>query len=529
MEVKDISASMQGCVTTDYQAKSVWGRYLWLMLVVCLVVHICLSAVGWRNTLCDSFGFRQTQTAISTYYTIKEGFRLDYSTPVMGKPWSIPMEFPLFQWITAGLVILTKMPLDQAGRLVSLVFFYLSLIPLYFLLRRLVADRNHIPLFLCIVLASPTYIFWSRTFMIESLALFLSLVFLMAVVEAAIRFRWWLVGLACLAGTLAGLTKVTTFVVFIAVTPVVLYLCRRMLGGVLAGIPRGVWTIAVCVSLVLCVPMAVNMWWVHYADAIKLLNPMTNDFITSKALGGWNFGSIAQRLSGQSYVRLAQSGLRNVSWSVVAGVAYIVLLVFGRKYRREALWSLLCFAMGPGIFFNLYVVHHYYWYANAVFLMLSVGFLVAGVIEDGRFPHAVRLAVLPLMLAVMYGGYHKCYYHTQAVNADYILPAAEAIKACTGENDVIVVYGYDWSSEPCYYSQRKGLMMYRPFPFTGDRMQKVMANLAGEKIGALVMVGDRRGDTEWIAEASRQFNVVETPTFKGSYIDVYPAKAAGAQ
>ena len=66
-----------------------------------------------------------------------EGLRLDYITPVLGPPWSIPFEFPLYQWLAGGFHALTGYPLDQSGRLVSLVFFYLCLVPWFLLFRRL--------------------------------------------------------------------------------------------------------------------------------------------------------------------------------------------------------------------------------------------------------------------------------------------------------------------------------------------------------------------------------------------------------
>jgi hypothetical protein len=41
---------------------------------------------------------------------------LAYETPVWGYPWSIPMEFPIYQWIVA-LFGLIGIPIETAGRL----------------------------------------------------------------------------------------------------------------------------------------------------------------------------------------------------------------------------------------------------------------------------------------------------------------------------------------------------------------------------------------------------------------------------
>lgn len=148
------------------------------MFIICLVLHLRYSLVGWNHNILDQHAFRQSQTAIGVYYLLQEGFKIDYLTPVLGRPWSIPMEFPIYQWIVTGLIAITNMPIDQAGRSVSLFFFYLSLFPLYSLLKLLSKDKYQRLLLLCFILVNPTYLFWSRTFMIESTALFFSLSYL---------------------------------------------------------------------------------------------------------------------------------------------------------------------------------------------------------------------------------------------------------------------------------------------------------------------------------------------------------------
>ena len=48
-------------------------------------------------------------------------FRLAYETPVLGKPWSIPMEFPLYQWTVVvvsdltGIALLASLALGLAA------------------------------------------------------------------------------------------------------------------------------------------------------------------------------------------------------------------------------------------------------------------------------------------------------------------------------------------------------------------------------------------------------------------------------
>ena len=59
-------------------------------------------AGGWRNRSLPGNAFRQTQTAITALFVQREhDFALAYPTPVLGKPWSVPFEFPLYQWTVA--------------------------------------------------------------------------------------------------------------------------------------------------------------------------------------------------------------------------------------------------------------------------------------------------------------------------------------------------------------------------------------------------------------------------------------------
>ena len=86
------------------------GYYLWAV------------SVGWSRPITERHDFRQTQCAITTYYMVKEPFKLAYETPVFGLPWSIPFEFPLYQWTVASVVRLFATPLEQTGRFVGICF-----------------------------------------------------------------------------------------------------------------------------------------------------------------------------------------------------------------------------------------------------------------------------------------------------------------------------------------------------------------------------------------------------------------------
>lgn len=88
---------------------------LWFSAITLLILLVC----SWSMPPVDASGFRQTQTALSIDWLLRGGPWLDYVTPVLGAPWSIPFEFPFYQWLAALLSSITGMSADNSGRLVS--------------------------------------------------------------------------------------------------------------------------------------------------------------------------------------------------------------------------------------------------------------------------------------------------------------------------------------------------------------------------------------------------------------------------
>src|SRR5262245_12839637 len=116
----------------------------WLHRVALVVFVLALGfnawgvSVGWKNINLPGHEFRQTQTGISAMFIQREGnFSLAYPTPVLGKPWSVPFEFPLYQWTVVVVSNTFHLPLVEAARVVSAACFYAFLVPLCLLLRRL--------------------------------------------------------------------------------------------------------------------------------------------------------------------------------------------------------------------------------------------------------------------------------------------------------------------------------------------------------------------------------------------------------
>ena len=142
------------------------------LFLLSLVVMIAVNVMYSKLPILESHGWRQTQTAITAYYFQKDGFKLNYETPVRGEPWSMPLEFPIYQYLTALIPKYVGMELVQAGRLVNLIFSFLICIPLYFGLKKLNISETARYITLILYLSSPVYLFWAGTFKVEGAALF---------------------------------------------------------------------------------------------------------------------------------------------------------------------------------------------------------------------------------------------------------------------------------------------------------------------------------------------------------------------
>ena len=508
-----------------FEKQSLGFWYVAALVLIALVIHIKLATIGWRNTLCDLHSFRQTQTAISAYYTIKNGFSLNYITPILGKPWSIPMEFPLFQWIVALAVLVFKVPLDQCGRFFNLLFFYLSFIPVYFLLTRFINRKAYVLVFFCIMLACPFYIFWSRTFLIESLAVFLSLTYLAGVVHISPNRKFFL-AISCIAGTLAGLTKITTFLVFvIPAFAFVLHLWLFEVHGFREFFINARSQIITIIALFI-IPLLINVCWIHFADQQKLLNPLASQFITSSALRGWTFGTLNQRLQCETWMRCLIFSRFFLSCDKIWSLIIIgILFLTSRRYWKQALFCVFCYLCGPLIFTNLYYIHDYYYYANGFFLLFALGFLVLGLIENNKWIifSICGYVVLPLLMASMYQTYYRCFYDLQKNNPTQYIEMVDAVRYFTKENDVILIYGFDWSPEIPYYSQRRA-MMWPDWPMDDPRLKSAITLLENEKVAAVIMGGKYRNNQALITEYIQKFGFKPAPVYQNAVVDLYVAE-----
>ncbi|MCC6414957.1 MAG: hypothetical protein IT582_03500 [Opitutaceae bacterium] len=450
--------------------------------------------------------FRQAQTALTTYWVQQENdFALAYPTPVLGKPWSAPMEFPLYQWTVAGVSDLTHLSLPKAGRAVSMACFWLTLPAMFLLLARWgVAPVWRWPV-LAVIVTLPFHIFYARAFLIETMALMFAVWFWVGFERGvASRNRWWL-AVAVVAGTGAGLVKVTTFMVYLL--PAGIWALRRLWAG-----RGGAWKgdlgwMAAAVAL----PFAATYGWVRYADAVKAENPLAH-FLRSGELTYFNFGDMAMRLHGEVWAQQWAQVAERVAWLPATGLALVALLFSGGRQLRAVAGCLLAFAAALVLFPLLYALHEYYFMANALLLVLAMGLALAGWLASGRWRAAAWALVLGL--PVLQGlGFAERFLPIQEEAAPDGNGMTDALRNVTQPDEVLVIAGQDWNSMTAYYARRKALMLRESVMRDSAQVTAALQRLQGERLGALVIAGQPDGE-QWLIDEASRHGLTHHPVFR---------------
>ena len=362
-----------------------------LLLFCSSIIPLYFLYLSWDTLIIDHMGFRQTQTALTTFW-ISSSSIFEFITPVFGYPWSIPLEYPIYQIIVSVLSDLSSLSLENSARLVSIFSFYLALLPIHYLLKD--GIRDHL-IFYIFYLSSPILLFFSHTFLIESFSFLLSVSVLASFIffteKKSLRTAFLFI---CIAA-LCGLQKITGLMASLIGCGVyslfILYNTHKSELG------KKVTVLAIVFIFSIILPIA----WVLYTDEFKSSGYITS-FVTSEALSNWNYGTLSQRLDVSNLAKVF--GFRLV---ILGGMVTIFarLIFYKLKCIHEnsiAISSMCAGLFGPIVFFNLYLVHDYY-------MIASIGFIGLGLylLPDVRQVRFTNIAITQsfFIFLTLYTGY----------------------------------------------------------------------------------------------------------------------------
>lgn len=453
------------------------------LIAALTLLHLGIATAGWHRNLVGEHAYRQTQTALTSYWMLRGTPLLAYETPVFGPPWAIPFfEFPLYQWLVAAWSRLSGMALDQSGRTVSLAFFYTAPVVIVWLTRKMRLPIMTAVLFAVLYLTSPLYLFWSRAFLIETAAMAFSLAYFAAAAAGVKTGRSSFFLAAAILGSFAGLVKGTTF------------------AGALAAVflfgAASFWrerpparAITRFAFLALACPLVPAMLWTRFADAVKIQNPLQH--VVSSELTTWTFGRPSLRIA-----RAFWSVLFHHRFPDMLGdfwLPILIVLLCATLYQRRKIPA-LAVAAAAGywaptlVFAPLHYIHNYYSCGTAAYLYLGIAVL-GGALWPSGGRRQLAFAALTVILAA---GNLAEYWREYRPNVfppvpNPVIETAQFVKAHTAAQDVILIYGMSWNPTIPYYSERRAIMdtLYRPLD--SPEMAQAIAGLhPGHRITAAV-------------------------------------------
>jgi len=500
-------------------------RLTGLFFLLLLVFHGWAMSVGWKQGNLPGNEFRQSQTAITALFIQRDAdFSLTYPTPVMGQPWSVPMEFPLYQWTVVKLSNATGWGLIPAGRAVSALCFYGALAALFPLLGALQLAPSRRLIVMGLVLTSPLYIFYSRSFLIETMALMFSVWFLVAFGRMITAPTWGRLALVAALGVPAGLVKVTTYIVFLL--PACLWTLLEMrrqfaIAGPMGAARRGAWALGA-----IALPVLLTARWTRFADEVKHLNSSAG-FLESDSLMNFNLGTVSNRFSALTLGSHWHNISANLASPLLLAAGLVLAVTVGRRWWRQIALCFGCYLASLAAFPTLYAWHDYYAVANGLLLLAALG-IASSSLLDLR-PRWLPWVLLLGLHAAQVWTYQQRYFGMQHGPIHGGNDMTQTIERATNPGEMIIVSGYDWDSSVPFYSGRRALMIRNGMERDSDYMDRAFKAQAGGRVALLVVRNTEQPNTELLRIGAQYFDLDPRPVFRWRDITAYAPKRLRAR
>lgn len=398
--------------------------------------------------------FRQAQTLITVQSFLNDGLKIiGYQTPVMGPPWTIPFEFPVYQVIVYLVLKLTGMQnITLCANIVSIVIFMLTAGVLWKFIcefvNQTVADITAI-----VFLFMPYDILWSRAALIDYLSVLLALVYVYSFIKVLNGKRKYAFA-ALISGILAYLCKSTTMFpyAFLLGVIIIVHFVRKK---------RIDYSFDTLLLIAICIlPVIPVVFWNIYTDAVKLSGNIGMQHLATGSLNSWLFASPMERLTPACWKMIGYR-IYNMCGQMWIPVLFVLYLVNrNRPFLKRFLLSIVSPLFVIIVCFNLFYVHSYYLISVTPFLAFALGIMVYNLfllMKKFTLPAAITAVVIVLLGAFASDAINRDkIMHTDPVNKN----SFDYISRITREDDCLIMNGYDWSPVYLYCADRKGYMIW---------------------------------------------------------------------
>lgn len=391
-----------------------------IIALIFFILNIIIILV-YNDNIYGHHSFRQSQTALAVHWLDKNTGYIDY-LPVLGFPWRLPMEFPMYQLIVSKIASLLNISHFYIGRIFSLV----CLLCTYFSIIKIVPNKN---LFTLVFFSTPLIFFYSTSYLIEMLCtclLCINLVFFSEYrkVKSLINLLVVLISFCTLT-----LQKVTYGIPLIFI-----YLFYEILDTYRSKeniLPM------ICKGALLCLACTPIILWQIYSGNVKELGYLTRLEVGS-ANTLWIFGSLEQRFNYSNWMKIIArfvvlgSGLLGVFW-----------IIAGENKEQQQLRNIILIYVVISIllFFNLYFIHDYYLIPVIILFMLSV---FTYRFSSSAINYMSIIILLNLFLSI-YWVYPKLREPAPDV-VDVIRIADKIGELQLSKDEFVIVFGNEWDS-----------------------------------------------------------------------------------
>jgi hypothetical protein len=254
--------------------------------------------------------------------------------------------------------------------------------------------------------------------------------------------------------------------------------------------------------------MLLGFLWVKYTDMVKMGNPI-GAMLTSESLSSWNFGVLGQRFSVDFWRDVVYGRvIKGTSFYFLGVFLVLYFCIFAKDFNlKRIIYSGLALFIFPFLIFSkLHAVHDYYQFANGVYWIVAFSVVLVSMLD--KYCNERKLFYVFTIIALVGSNlfaYNRIYGDNKngKLNswADRTLKLASYIKQNTKSDDRLIIYGFDWSSELAFYSQRRSLTLpwgiwdfdaiSNPQKFLKAKPPSLIVNCPNEnfdKIGELIMV-----------------------------------------
>ncbi len=323
----------------------------YLVYLILLIFTGLIFSWGINHSILEHHAFRQTQTASNIFWRIKEGL-LSNVSPVSLPPWQMPRELPLYQFTVSCICKLFDLRIEFGSRIVSISFFYASCVLVHRISTKIHKEKITRIILLTLFSLSPVYLFWSRTCMIESTALFFSLLFILQVLRYDHNSNVSSI-LFIVTGIIAALVKITTFLPYCLVS--FFYLAIKRNYSPLSG---------KLISLYSPVIISIVCWFFYCKYSVK------DDFIYNDASPeGYKWiSNVHQNILNPTF---HSTLFWEITFLVLPVSFYIFFaFIYDKSVTNKIL--MISFFLTVFIFSNLYIVHDYYIYGSGILVLIFI-------------------------------------------------------------------------------------------------------------------------------------------------------------